>query len=370
MTKPRLIAYYLPQYHPIPENDAWWGEGFTEWTNVRKARPLFKGHEQPNQPGELGYYDLRDPAIREAQADLARSAGIEGFCYWYYWFRGKQLLERPFNEVLASGKPDYPFCLAWANHSWTGVWLNAPERVLIEQTYPGLDDNINHFKTVLHPAFTDKRYITVDNKPLLVVFRPADLPMGLPDFFRQLAQNHGFTGIHFVGVVKDISEAKKIKANGFDAYTVSKTAGRGVVNGPLKSTLSKMFGENKAASFYQRISKRPFHVYDYKNNLPFFDFDLGSELENFPAVMPNWDNSPRSGLNAHIWVGARPELFQNHLSTAIKKVEQYPPDHRIVIIKSWNEWAEGNYLEPDLKFGRGFLDAVKRELEKFDLGVD
>lgn len=174
MTNPRLIAYYLPQYHPIPENDAWWGDGFTEWTNVRRAKPLFKGHQQPVQPGKLGYYDLRDPAAREAQAELARGAGIEGFCYWHYWFGGKQLLERPFNEVLASGKPDFPFCLAWANASWTGIWYGEPERILMEQTYPGVEDHIEHFNVLL-PAFRDPRYLRVDSRPIFFVFQPANL---------------------------------------------------------------------------------------------------------------------------------------------------------------------------------------------------
>ena len=144
-TPARLIAFYLPQFHPIPENDQWWGRGFTEWTNVGKARPLFRGHYQPRLPADLGYYDLRVPEVREAQAELARNAGIEGFCYYHYWFGGKRLLERPFTEVINSGKPRFPFCLCWANQTWSGVWHGAPERVLIEQTYPGREDCVKHF---------------------------------------------------------------------------------------------------------------------------------------------------------------------------------------------------------------------------------
>ena len=173
-TTPRLIAYYLPQYHPIPENDGWWGRGFTEWTNVAKARPLFRGHYQPHIPADLGFYDLRLPEVRQAQAELARQAGIEGFCYWHYWFAGKRLLERPFNEVLASGKPDFPFCLAWANATWTGIWYDAPDRILMEQTYPGQDDHKAHFNALL-PAFLDERYIRGGwkaNLPGFPAFRP------------------------------------------------------------------------------------------------------------------------------------------------------------------------------------------------------
>ena len=194
MNPPRLIAYYLPQYHPIPENDAWWGNGFTEWTNVAKAKPLFRGHYQPHIPADLGFYDLRVPEVREAQAALAREAGIEGFCYWHYWFGGKRLLERPFDEVLASGKPDFPFCLAWANASWTGIWYGADDRILQEQTYPGLEDHRAHFEALL-PAFKDPRYIRVDGKPLFMIFQPVDLSADVIAFWQQLALAAGLPGI-------------------------------------------------------------------------------------------------------------------------------------------------------------------------------
>jgi lipopolysaccharide biosynthesis protein len=167
--RPRIIALYLPQYHPIPENDAWWGKGFTEWTNTAKARPLFRGHYQPHVPADLGFYDLRVPETRLAQATMAREYGIEGFCYYHYWFAGTRLIERPFNEVLASGQPDFPFCLCWANQTWTGAWHGLMNQILIEQTYPGTDDHRRHFDTLL-PAFLDRRYMTVDGKPIFVFF--------------------------------------------------------------------------------------------------------------------------------------------------------------------------------------------------------
>ena len=164
----RLIAFHLPQFHPIPENDEWWGKGFTEWTNTGKAKPLFPGHDQPKVPTDLGYYDLRLPEARKAQADLARKYGVEGFCYYHYWFGGKRLLERPVNEIIASGEPDFPFCLCWANESWTGIWHGAPRRMLMEQTYPGEADHRAHFEYLL-TAFRDKRYITVDGRPRFVI---------------------------------------------------------------------------------------------------------------------------------------------------------------------------------------------------------
>ena len=222
--KARVIAFYLPQFHPIPENDKWWMKGFTEWTNVGKARPLFPGHYQPKVPADLGYYDLRVPETRKAQADMAKEYGIEGFCYWHYWFgNGKRLLERPFNEVLASGEPDFPFCLAWANESWRGFFHGVKTKeTLITQLYPGKDDYIAHFNEVL-PAFKDHRYITVEGKPIFVIYQPFDHPE-MKDFielWRTLAKQNGLKGIHFVGhtynLAKDRAELMRM---GFDAINV------------------------------------------------------------------------------------------------------------------------------------------------------
>src|SRR5215475_4957626 len=171
---PRLVAFYLPQYHPIPENDEWWGTGFTEWTNVVSAKPVFAGHYQPHLPADLGFYDLRLPEVRQAQADLARNHGIHGFCYYHYWFQGRRLLRRPFDEVLRSGQPDFPFCLCWANENWTRVWDGSDKKLLIEQTYSA-DDDLAHIRW-LAPAFRDPRHIRVEGKPLFLVYRARKLP--------------------------------------------------------------------------------------------------------------------------------------------------------------------------------------------------
>ena len=204
--KARIIALYLPQFHPIPENDQWWGPGFTEWTNVVKARPLFKGHVQPKLPADLGFYDLRLPETREAQARLAREAGIEGFCYYHYWFGGKQLLERPFNEVLASGKPDFPFCLCWANHSWSNKTWNRKSNLqansmLMEQTYPGIEDDTAHFMSLL-TAFKDSRYITVDDKPVFFLFNPWEHTRVKEwiETWQRLARENGLKGLYLVAM--------------------------------------------------------------------------------------------------------------------------------------------------------------------------
>ena len=224
--KARVIAFYLPQYHPTIDNDKWWGKGFTEWTNVGKAKPLFHGHYQPKVPADLGYYDLRLPEIREEQAKMAREAGIEGFCYYHYWFgNGKRELERPFNEVLRLGKPEYPFCLCWANESWHAkLWNkdgNYSSKMLIEQKYLGEKDYVMHFYELL-PAFKDTRYIKVDGKPLFMVYKPLFFPdmVAFIKLWNQLAKENGLDGIYFVGQTVDSREIGTILAKGFDSVNL------------------------------------------------------------------------------------------------------------------------------------------------------
>ena len=222
--KARVIAFYLPQFYPFKENDEWWGKGFTEWTNVGKAKPLFKGHNQPRVPTELGYYDLRLPIVREQQAKLAREAGVYGFCYWHYWFgSGKRLLERVFDEVLESGKPNFPFCLGWANHSWyTKEWNSdgsTNNKLLIEQTYPGLEDTKMHFDYLLK-AFKDPRYIKIEGKPLFYVFRPKDLPNQYIDYFKKRIVEEGFPGILLVAQLNPIDRKEDFIKLGYDLFVI------------------------------------------------------------------------------------------------------------------------------------------------------
>ena len=362
---PRLLAYYLPQFHPIPENDAWWGLGFTEWTNVAKARTLFKGHYQPHIPADLGFYDLRLPEARLAQAELARQHGIEGFCYWHYWFAGKRLLERPFNDVLRSGEPDFPFCLAWSNQTWSGIWHGAPERVLIEQTYPGREDHTAHFDVLL-PAFLDQRYIRVDGKPVFFVFQPARLDREMVEVWRSLADQAGLKGLFLVGIINTTEEGLRIHQMGFDACTISRTSGRGSHKNLLIKLLLRLAGEARVMQVYQRLLQRPFRVYPYRHTHPYVAPDGETGLEFFPCVIPNWDNTPRAGVNGIVFTHSTPALFQRNLRLAVQRVQDYPPQHRIIVLKSWNEWAEGNHLEPDLKFGRGYLEAIRAEMANFD----
>lgn len=362
-TNARVIACYLPQYHPTPENDRWWGKGFTEWTNVGKAKALFRGHYQPRVPADLGYYDLRMPEIRDAQAEMARNAGIEGFMYWHYWFgNGKTLLGGPFQEVLKSGKPDFPFCLAWANHSWENkTWNNLSQVTkkitLMEQLYPGKKDYIDHFYYNLK-AFQDDRYIKVDGKPLFYIFDPltfSDCKLFI-DSWQELAVKNGLKGMHFVGRLAGQSlNIKKLEVLGFDAIN------------PKTMSLA----ENKVRGKYQRlviVGLNKFslfkivHRYEYKEIIKHLisEYDV---LENvYPSLLPQWDHSPRSGKNGIIYHNSTPELFRKHAKMVFNCVKNKKQQNRIVILKSWNEWGESNYIEPDIKFGNQYLTVLKEEL--------
>ena len=376
--KARVIAFYLPQFHPIPENDKWWGKGFTEWTNVGKAKPLFKGHYQPRVPADLGYYDLRMPEVREAQADMAREAGIEGFCYWHYWFgNDKMLLERPFKEVLESANPDFPFCLGWANHSWTNkTWEVGTKKVkedFLMQMHYSVEDYIKHFDYVL-PAFKDKRYICVDGKPLFLIFRPLDIPSvkEFIDLWQQKAKDNGLKGIHFVGISPSIDVdnqktidvlRRKVKSQGDVLYPKLFDSGFDAVNsrGVFRAELLARSLFNIVKRYVLRVLFNHFVLAKMpQREINKFLYDEYDKLENvYPTLLPNWDRSARSGKKARIYVDSTPEVFKEQLITALDLLKDKNFEHKILFLQSWNEWAEGNYVEPDLKYGRGFLDVIK-----------
>jgi len=363
--KARLIAFYLPQFHPIPENDKWWGTGFTEWTNVVKARPLFEGHYQPILPADLGFYDLRVPEIRLAQANLARDYGIEAFCYWHYWFNGKRLLERPFNEVLESGEPDFPFCLGWANDSWTGIWHGCADKTLIAQTYPGEKDERAHFYALLK-AFNDKRYLKIEGKPLFLIYKPYMLPNPnkFIDHWRNLAVKEGLPGMYFIGNARTIDW--HYEEDGFDAMTPH-NPGFSVYHifYPHDDTTDKIWGRRfekiKFTNPYIKHFPGP-ELLLYEDYIKIALPELRKNFDEFPCVLPNWDNTARSDKRGWVFLDSKPELFQKHLKQAINFVKEKPAEKRLVFVKSWNEWAEGNYLEPDHKFGKGYLEACRSEV--------
>ena len=357
IARARVIAYYLPQFHPIPENDEWWGKGFTEWTNVGKAKPLFKGHNQPRIPSDLGYYDLRMPEIREAQAELARNAGIEGFMYWHYWFgNGRTLLERPFAEVLKSRKPDFPFCLGWANHSWSNHEWNPDTQwnrksSLIEQTYPGKEDNENHFFSVLE-AFVDKRYITIDDKPAFLIYNPLGITNAneLINSWNNLAIKNGLKGIHFIGLVPSLKN--DIIKLGFDAMN---KGGQWVAESTIKGRIRRILYDKINAY----IGGIKLDCYDYKEIIKYMFNDEDKNENVYPTILSQWDRSPRSGRRAVIYTNSNPDYFKIHVNQALDIIEHKEYQHKILFLKSWNEWAQGNYVEPDLLYGHGYLDTLR-----------
>jgi len=353
----RVIAFHLPQFHPTPENDEWWGKGFTEWTNVARAKPLYRDHYQPRIPADLGFYDLRLPEARHAQAELAREYGIEGFCYYHYWFgEGRRILERPFNEILASGEPDFPFCLCWANHSWNNIWQGVADRTLVEQTYPGMGDHKRHFEWLLK-AFSDPRYITVDNKPIFLIYNPPGIPdtVRVMEFWREMALKAGLAGLYLIGVnYRALGEDPT--TFGLDASTWQPLPRR---DGHIPWRYLGLKIKKWASTEKQCLS-----VYDYAEVLDKLLRKTVPKFIDYPTVLPNWDNTPRSGMNGLVLHGSTPELFRILLRRALTLVNHYDDEYRIIFIKAWNEWAEGNYLEPDQQFGHGYLEVIRQELLK------
>lgn len=339
----RLIAFYLPQFHPIPENDEWWGPGFTEWTNVVKAQPNFIGHYQPHLPADLGFYDLRLPEVRERQAELARQYGIHGFCYHHYWFGGRRLLERPFNEVLTSGKPDLPFCICWANENWTRRWDGAEHEILLAQNHSDEDDR--NFIQSLFPVFEDKRYIRINGKPLLIVYRANILPapMRTAAIWREEMKRAGMGDVYVCAA--ETFGMSDPAPYGFDAVVEFPPHG---MEGPEERERAPNMNPN----FTGRL----------------FDFPLAANsmihrptpnYKMFRTVVPSWDNTPRKQNNSYIFHHASPEAYEHWLGKAVEwTIRHYQGDERLVFINAWNEWGEGAHLEPDRRYGRRFLEAT------------
>jgi len=343
----RCIAFYLPQFHIIPENDAWWGKGFTEWTNVRKARPNFVGHYQPREPGELGYYDLSDPDVMERQADLARRYGIYGFCFYYYWFGGKRLLEKPIEQMLASGKPSLPFCLCWANENWTRRWDGRDQEILIGQQHSPADDRAVILDLIRY--FRAAHYIRIDGKPLLLIYR-VDL---LPDFletskrWRETCREQGIGEIYLALVESHDLVHRGIHPSKFgcDAAVEFPPLNMAETIAPSGELINNKF--SGAIGDYRETAFR----YCTRELPPY---------KRFRGVMPGWDNTARRQNNSFCFEYASPGTFQAWLEHVITQTrQQMQGDERLVFINAWNEWAEGAYLEPDRKFGHAYLEAVR-----------
>ncbi len=344
----RLIAFYLPQYHPIPENDHWWGKGFTEWTNVTKAAPNFVGHYQPRLPADLGFYDLRLPEVREEQSALARRYGIHGFCYYYYWFAGKRLLNRPLDEVVQSGRPNFPFCVCWANENWSRRWDGLDAEILIAQAHSDEDD-LSFIKT-LEPALRDLRYIRIDGRPLLLVYRPDLLPDAArtAEIWHDYCRKTGLGDLYLIAV-QSFGITDDPRGFGFDAAVEFPPHAMAVLAKPPEEMLNPDF----RGRFYDYIATAEFFINRPPMPYPFFR-----------TAMPSWDNTARRQNNGEIFLNAIPEHYGRWLKHLAEQTRKFKfGDERMVFVNAWNEWAEGNYLEPDRKFGYQYLEATKAALE-------
>lgn len=349
----KAVAFYLPQFHPIPENDAWWGPGFTEWTNVSRARPLFHGHYQPHVPADLGFYDLRLPETRHAQAELAARYGIGAFCYYHYWFNGRRVLERPFNEVLASGSPDFPFCLCWANEDWTRAWDGHSRQVLLEQVYSPEDDK-KHFEALL-PAFTDRRYLKKNGKPIFLVYRARNLPdpRATTNRWRELARAHGLPGLYLLRVESFWDESGDPTALGFDAALEFQPEWRILHDPRWKRSIRKVMRRFNIT----RPGRFRHNLHSYESVVKRALEKPRAEYLRYPGVAPSWDNSARRAWDGLILEDCQPRMYENWLRDVIARDEP-----EFVFINAWNEWAEGCHLEPCRRWGHAYLEATQRAL--------
>lgn len=362
-TDKRLIAINLPQFHPFKENDEWWGKGFTEWTNVTKARPRFKGHYQPHLPADTGFYDLRLPEARQMQADMARQYGIYGFCYYHYWFNGKQLMERPVNEILSSGRPDFPFMLCWANENWTRAWDGGEKEILIEQKYSEADD-IAHMEFLCTNVFSDPRYIRINNKPFFAIYKPElfpDIKKSIKTW-RKIAGKHGLS--LYLGFMRaDRMSRQEILETGLDISIDFQ---------PHFIQKKKWwFDKNSWVDIFRRHILR-----EKKSTTPIlFDYEKyanyacsllnPANYKEFPSITPSWDNSPRR-TEQSFWAltNSTPSAYGKWLHCILNKFKPYSKEENFIFINAWNEWAEGNHLEPDQKWGLAYLEETKKALEE------
>lgn len=357
------IAMYLPQYHAIPENDAWWGKGFTEWTNVRKAKPRFRGHYQPHLPGNLGYYDLRQLEVMAAQAELAKAYGVHGFCYYHYWFNGKLLLQQPLEQMLAAGKPDMPFCLCWANENWSRRWDGRDHDLLIEQHY-SLEDDREHIRYLIR-YFRDDRYIKINGKPLYVMYRPELHPeiKNATDIWREEVRRAGFDGLYLIGVENFMKGVDPV-THGFDAAMEFAPdfpchGPKYLKRFPIKYLATKLL-HNLSLSrsgFFEN------HVYSYDRLVDNMLSKAPATYKQFRTVCPSWDNAARRATNATIFHGSTPAKFKSWVQQIVNYTSgRFEGDEQLFFINAWNEWGEGCHLEPDQRFGLEYLQALKEGL--------
>lgn len=364
-----VVAFYLPQYHPTKENNEWYGKGFTEWTNVGKSKPLFNGHYQPKVPADLGYYDIRLTEVRKQQAEMAREAGITAFCYYHYWFgNGKMLLHEPIEWMLESGQPDMPFCLCWANHKWYNKTWNAAKSVLDKKELIGIDygdeaDWQLHFESLL-PAFRSERYYKIDGRLVFVLYRIQDIP-NVEDFKRvwnEQALKYGLPEFYFINYIDDIAKLNDPIQNSCEKKIVMLKANIDSVGGSVFVRKLSRF----AKVFLSQLLHRPLGVYRYSSIRKKLSDALFVDEQVIPTLLPNWDNTPRRAEGAMVLQEATPEQFYLHCKETFSYVRG--KQNKVVFLKSWNEWGEGNYMEPCIKYGHGYIQALRRALDETNRG--
>ncbi len=356
----KIIAFHLPQFHAIPENDKWWGEGFTEWTNSRKTSPIFNGHYQPKQPLDDYYYNLLDKSALQWQVELAKKYGIYGFCFYHYWFKGKKLLEKPLEIYLENKDLDLPFCFSWANHSWTRTWLDN-EDMLMKQVYGEYEDWVTHFN-FLFDYFNDSRYIKIDDKPVIIFNRPLDFDKAdeMIDCWTKLAKEKGLEGVYFIETLSGYQRDSVLaKSDGLlesePSYTYNFL--------PLWYRLFR----KSARVFYPKTKPR-FNLYDAFWKTMLKRRPIISSKTVYPGALVNWDNAARRPINANIFLSFSPAKFKRYLQQQLVRCKTvYKTD--FLFLNAWNEWAEGNYLEPDKKYKYEMLEAVRDALKGADDSV-
>ncbi len=361
----KILALYLPQFHAIPENDEWWGKGFTEWVNVKKARPLFEGHYQPRIPLNENYYNLLDNSVKKWQIDLAKEHGIYGFCVYHYWFCGKKLLEKPMEQYLADKSLDFPFCFCWANEHWSNAWVSGENKILMAQNFEDREDWDNHFYYML-PFFQDERYIKEDGKPLYVIYLPNIIgPLNeMIDRWQELAKQNGLPGIKFISQSPFWHLDNNADKSRFD-YSIEfqpsminhlEKGKQGAKWVRWKTKLS-LFLQNKL-HIYVKLPKKKVHRSCYDDK---WKQVLAIHPQNdscIPGAFVDWDNTPRKGERGDVYVGASPEKFRHYFDLQVKHVKrEYKTDWLVMF--AWNEWAEGGILEPTERYGTGYLEAIR-----------
>ena len=366
----KTIAFYLPQFHEIPENNEWWGEGFTEWHNMRKAEPLFAGHRQPRVPLGGDYYDLADHEVMKRQIALAREYGVYGFCFYHYWFNGRLLLEKPLERLLEDKDTHFPFCISWANEHWTNAWADGGSRVLMEQRYGGPEQWREHFDYLL-PFLQSEDYICIEGRPLLIIYRPEIIPClnDMLDYWQGLAEECGLPELAFAyqhvsfklsDNYDDSRFAHSIEYQPVHAESMSRQSTHRRLRA-AKRTISRLL-ETHLKVDLRSVGSGGLRRVSYEDTWEYILNTSPDSPKALPGAFVDWDNSPRKGLRGTVYDGAAPERFRQYMTRQIRRArDEYHSD--MIFLFAWNEWAEGGYLEPDQDFEYGYLDALRQALK-------